>query len=265
MCLPCPCSFSARVTTGGPGDDGNENVPLNQQGAPVITQQPARGEKGKATVDFIIKVGGGDFLETIQNSGQVLTSFLDNQHTQKALTSCDRRCTPWCKEHCPECCSWLLSCCFDCCINGEEHFDPKAAHDFVKEMKEKYGPICVGMALGNGGGEVLLQNIGPDGSVDHDKKSDFENRCIQCSKELGKRLGCEISRELFETANNPQNCPGINSILVQRLTELVEAKHEGKGIPVAQNLPTFWVLHDNIEEDEGGGGGRYWRRRRCCH
>lgn len=240
--FPCPGGSCSLNYTGGDSSP-EESVSLSSSGStPPVTTQPGRTGGKRKHLELRLSWGDDSVLNLIEKSGTIFDNFLKNPRVQRTTHYCNETVTPWCRDHCPSLCNWIWGCCCSCCDGDDNPLTPEQARDFLQAMKEKYGVIVVGATLGSGGGEVLLQAQGNDPNAPW--KQTFEDLCQSTRSELSKKLNLQISKELYKEVCTPENAPPLDAPIVQ---VVAEAKDDPR---TPSNLPTFWVLYDDAQEQE---------------
>lgn len=246
-CFGCPCpGGSCSLSYTGGGSSPEESISLSSSGStPPITTQPGRAGGREKHLELKLSWGEDSVLDLIEKSGSLFDKFLKNPRVKRTTHYCNETGTPWCREHCPKLCNWIWGCCCSCCDGDDSPnpLTPEQAREFLQEMKNKYGVIVVGAALGSGGGEMLMQAQGNDPNAPW--KNAFEDLCLSTHQELSKKLNLQISKELYQEVCTPENAPSIDAPIVKAVAE---AKDDPR---TPSNLPTFWVLYDDGEAQEG--------------
>lgn len=246
-CFGCPCpGGSCSLSYTGRGSSPEESISLSSSGStPPITTQPGRAGGREKHLELKLSWGEDSVLDLIEKSGSLFDKFLKNPRVKRTTHYCNKTGTPWCREHCPALCNWIWGCCCSCCDGDDSPnpLTPEQVREFLQEMKNKYGVIVVGAALGSGGGEMLMQAQGNDPNAPW--KNAFEDLCLSTHQELSKKLNLQISKELYKEVCTSENAPPLDA-------PIVKAVAEAKDDPTApSNLPTFWVLYDDGEAQEG--------------
>lgn len=246
-CFGCPCpGGSCSLNYTGGGSSPEESISLSSSGStPPITTQPGRARGREKHLELKLSWGEDSVLDLIEKSGNLFDKFLKNPRVKRTTHYCNKTGTPWCREHCPALCNWIWGCCCSCCDGDDSPnpLTPEQVREFLQEMKNKYGVIVVGAALGSGGGEMLMQAQGNDPNAPW--KNAFEDLCLSTHQELSKKLNLQISKELYKEVFTPENAPPLDA-------PIVKAVAEAKDNPTApSNLPTFWVLYEDGEAQEG--------------
>ncbi|CAG9046509.1 hypothetical protein NVRI1_00871 [Chlamydia abortus] len=235
MCCPLGefgCKVTVQEGVGGPSQD---NTPL-QHG--VITQQPGR------QVSLEVHLGDTPVTETIQKAGDIAASLLNAPQTQRGASYCHEHCSPWCDSHCPNWLSHCFQCLCTCIINPPE--EPSGANpdllDFLGSMKEKHGPIVLGMGAEKSGlnwPDILSEGV----TLTDEQKEDFDRLCVEAKKYLKKLLAGGIQQELFDLANDPNKVPEVNDVdtmMAKRgYSDFCRHKHN--------TPPQCWVIYNKGE------------------
>ncbi|WP_438819045.1 hypothetical protein [Chlamydia abortus] len=188
----------------GVGGPSQENTPLQHR---VITQQPGK------QVSLDVQVGDASLVETIQKAGAIAASVLNAPQTQRGASYCHKHCSPWCDSHCPNWLSHCFQCLCTCIINPPE--EPSGANrdllDFLGSMKQKHGPIVLGLGMEKSGIDwtaLLSEGL----TLTGEQKEDFDRLCIEAKKLLKKLLAGGIQQDLFDLANDPNKVPEVNDV-----------------------------------------------------
>lgn len=154
-----------------------------------------------------VTVGEENPLEAILKAAELFASFMSSPQVQAGARQCQQSCSPCCKKNCP---GWLR-CIFKCCcacIQGEVQESPLKA--MLQELETRYGPIVLGLALNQLGGENLLKSRG--GEDPACLQSKLEESCKTAKGELARLLFLQLQKELFDVANDPSKLPQCASI-----------------------------------------------------
>ncbi|AAD19207.1 hypothetical protein CpB1115 [Chlamydia pneumoniae TW-183] len=239
MTFPCGnCNCYYRETP--PPNPGGEDIPLQEggqsgsQGGRVITQQPGTGGR-----EMGISLGSDNVLGMVEQAGSLLNNLLDSARMQRLGHYCYRTGTPWCREHCPGFLQWIWGGCCACCLETVDDPDNPSAQ-FLQQLIQQYGPICVGMSF-----QQLphcTQKIEQGEPLGDGDKQEVEN-------------GCKLHRELLKAAQ--PRCMGESLVKLLQNNGLgedmqqtppwsliLQAVSEGalSFVTSSDNPPTCWIL-----------------------
>ncbi|WP_139414223.1 hypothetical protein [Chlamydia abortus] len=242
MCCPpagCGCKLTVQEDSCGLPQ---ESAPLQQL---PVTQQPGR------QVSLEVQVGDPSLVETIQKAGAIAASVLNAPQTQRGASYCHKHCSPWCDSHCPNWLSHCFQCLCTCIINPPE--EPSGANpdllDFLGNMKQKHGPIVLGLGMEKSGidwSSLLSEGL----TLTDGQKDDFDRLCVEAKKFLKKLLAGGIQQELFDLANDPNKVPEVNDVdTLMAKRGYGDFRHQKYDIP-----PQCWVIY-NKREAQGEPSG----------
>ncbi|EPP37076.1 hypothetical protein CP10743SC13_0436 [Chlamydia psittaci 10_743_SC13] len=198
MCFPLPsCSCHYQQAQKEDRDPSSGSTPV------VTSQLQLRSQN----ISFNIQRGDESVLEAMQKAGQLLSSFIDNQHTQQGARYCRDSCSPWCESHCPSWLSHCFQCLCACVINDNEGQMPHPDTAFLKELQERYGPVVAGVGIQTSGldcGGVLLGR-----NLTNQERDHLEQCCKTAQTQIQEFFSKHLQKELFEIGDSQGSLPKI--------------------------------------------------------
>lgn len=226
MCFPLPsCSCHYQQTQ-------QEDRDPSSGSTPVVTSQPQLTQN----ISFNIQGGDESVLEAMQKAGHLLSSLIDNQHTQQGARYCRDSCSPWCESHCPSWLSHCFQCLCACVINDNEGQMPHPDTAFLKELQERYGPIVAGVGIQASGldcSSVLLGRTLTDQERDH-----LEQCCKTAQTQIQEFFSKHLQKELFEISDSQGSLPKIGG-------EETKAVRMGFHSVQIQTPTHVWITNDH--------------------
>ncbi|WP_100934082.1 hypothetical protein [Candidatus Chlamydia corallus] len=219
-----------------------EDIPLQEQGQSsnqgqhTITQQP--GSQNQREMGFSIEPPG-NVLHLVEQAGSLVEKLLDNARMQRLGNYCYRTGTPWCKTHCPSFLQWIWGGCCACCLDTENTPENPQAQ-FLKELVEKFGPICVGMVFQQTPNCANKIEKGENLSPTEQKMLEDLCKCqIQALKKTPQKCMAESMAKVLGNQELGEDIL-IKDLFFQLFTTVIEAKT--KGAVSTSSPPNCWIL-----------------------